>query len=89
MELREDSTLAQELIAQLVALELLDMRRSRDGEERELRLTDRGRLRTVAWKDKQHELLDRALDALSAHERASIALALPALEHLAVALSDT
>jgi hypothetical protein len=89
VELREDSTVAQDLIAQLVALELLDTRRSRDGTEHELRLTDRGLVRTVAWQDKQHEVLDRALDTLSAHERASIALALPALEHLALALSAT
>ena len=89
VELREDSTLARELIEELVALELLDARRSRDGAELELRLTNRGRVRTVAWRDKQHEVLDRALEALSAHERASIALALPALEHLALALSDT
>ena len=87
-ELREDSTLAEELIAQLVALELLDTRPARHGTERELRLTDRGRVRAVAWRDNQHEVLDRALDTLSAHERASIALALPALEHLALALSD-
>jgi hypothetical protein len=89
VELREDLTFAQELIAQLVALELLDTRRSRSGNEIELRLTHRGRVRTVAWQDKQSELLDRALDTLSAHERAAIALALPALEHLAEVLGDS
>jgi hypothetical protein len=89
MELRESSTFAQELIGQLVALELLGTRCSRDGNEVELRLTHRGRVRTVAWQDKQSELLDRSLDTLSVHERAAIALALPALEHLAVALGDS
>jgi DNA-binding MarR family transcriptional regulator len=89
VELREDSTLAHELIGQLVALDLLDTRCPRDGSEVELRLTRRGRVRTVAWHDNQRDLLDRALDTLSVHERAAIALALPALEHLAVALGDS
>jgi hypothetical protein len=89
IELRENSTFTQEVIAQLVAMELLDTRCSRDGNEVELRLTPRGRVRTVAWQDKRSELLDRALDTLSAQERAAIALALPALERLAVALGDS
>jgi hypothetical protein len=89
VELREHSTFVQELIGQLVALELLDTRRSRDCDEVELRLTHRGRVRTVVLQNKRSELLDRALDTLSAQERASIALALPALEHLVVALGDS
>jgi hypothetical protein len=88
-ELRETTTFTQELIEQLVALELLETRSSRDSSEVELRLTYRGVVRTVLWQDKGQELLDRALDTLSAQERAAIALALPALEHLAVALSDS
>jgi DNA-binding MarR family transcriptional regulator len=88
-ELRENSTFAAVLAEELIALELLEARRSPEGDEVGLRLTHRGRVRTMAWQDKGREVLDRALDTLSPQERAAIALALPALEHLAVALADS
>jgi hypothetical protein len=79
----------QELTEHLVALELLETRSSDDSSDVGLRLTHHGVVRTVLWQDKGQELLDQALDTLSAQERAAIALALPALEHLAVALSNS
>ena len=85
-EVREDATFVATLTRELVALELLEVRTPPSGGDAELRLTARGRVRTVAWNNKEREMLDRALDVLSAAERAAIALALPALERLALAL---
>jgi len=87
-EVREDAAFVATRAEELVALDLLEVRSARDEDELGLRLTARGRVRTLAWNEKRREMLDRALDALSPQERASIALALPALEHLAVALGE-
>ena len=74
------------LVAQLVALEILTWHGARDDANEGLRLTPRGRLRAVAWRDKAGEVLNHTLETLSAPERAAIAVALPALEHLVDAL---
>jgi len=87
-ELREDVTFAATLVEQLAALEIVTVHHRRGAAAVELRLTPRGCLRAVAWQNKGVEMLDRALDTLRPQERASIALALPALERLADALGD-
>jgi DNA-binding MarR family transcriptional regulator len=89
-ELREDHTFASVLVEQLVRLELLA-----EGPDPEsphvnaVRLTAQGQLRAHAWRMKSTETLDRALDDLTSQERAAIALALPALEHLVEVLADS
>ena len=47
-----------------------------------LRLTAAGHRRVHAWRDRSTQTVDRALEALDAEERATLALALPALRHL-------
>ena len=88
-ELREDPTFAAAVATELVAMGLLEARRSGELDDVGLRLTHRGRVRTVAWVDNGRAVLDRALATLSQQDRAAIALALPALEHLAAALADS
>ena len=88
-ELREDPTLAAAIAAELIAMDLLEARGTGEDDDDGLRLTHRGRVRTVAWVDNGRAVLDRALDTLSQQDRAAIALALPALEHLAAVLADS
>jgi DNA-binding MarR family transcriptional regulator len=78
------------IVGQLVDAGLL--RRDSDPEDARavrLRLTKAGHRRVHAWRDRTAQAVDRALEALDAEERAALALALPALRHLAdvVALS--
>jgi len=87
-ELHEDPAFAATLVEQLAALEIVTVQQRRGTATDELRLTPRGCLRAAAWQNKGVEMLDRALETLRPQERASIALALPALEHLAEALAD-
>jgi DNA-binding MarR family transcriptional regulator len=87
-ELREDPRVAGSIIDELVHQELLT-RESDPGDHgrQGLRLTMKGRLRNRDWRGKSTEVLDHALDTLRPQERAAIAIAIPALERLADALS--
>jgi DNA-binding MarR family transcriptional regulator len=89
-ELHEDPRFAKTLVDQLVRLDLLaDGPDPEDPHRNALRLTAQGQLRTHAWRMKSTETLDRALDELTSQERAAIAVALPALEHLADVLAGS
>ena len=85
-ELREDRAFAEAVIAELEHLDLVSVSAdAADPSSRSLRLTGRGRTRTIAWRLRTTELVDQALAELEPAERAAIALALPALDHLALA----
>jgi DNA-binding MarR family transcriptional regulator len=88
VDAREDGRFVTAVADQLVALDLLEVRRSGGDDPMQLRLTARGHARAAAWDGTRREVLDRALDRLAPQERAAIALALPALERLAFALDD-
>src|SRR4051812_46791483 len=85
-ELREDPIVAATVIEELVQEELLACAFDPDDQVHSLRLTLKGHLRAREWRGKSTEVLDLALDALTPQERAAIAIAIPALEHLADAV---
>jgi DNA-binding MarR family transcriptional regulator len=88
-ELREDARVARLLVEGLVRAGLVEegFDPSRPGTA-VLRPTAAGRRRHLTWRARSSATLNDALDLLTAGERAAIALALPALEHLAVALGE-
>jgi DNA-binding MarR family transcriptional regulator len=84
-ELHEDPRFTDAAIGELERLELVYRAPDPTAESSTVRLTGRGRTRTLAWRLRTTELVDHALAGLEPAERATIALALPALEHLALA----
>ena len=86
-ELREDRVVAATVIDELVHEELLTSQPDPEDGVRSLRLTLKGHLRARELRGKSTEVLDHALDTLTPQERAAIAIAIPALERLADALS--
>jgi DNA-binding MarR family transcriptional regulator len=90
-ELRIEPRVARAIVAKLVQQELLS--REVDPEDsrfERIRVTRTGLMRLRLWRGRGADVLDHALDTLTAQQRARIALALPALEQLvdAVGLHD-
>jgi len=91
-DLADTLHLAQNTVSAIVA-RLVDgglVRRDADPDDARavcIRLTPTGYRRARTWRDRSAQALDDALGTLSATERANLALALPALEHLVDALS--
>ena len=86
-ELREDCLVAATIVDELVHEELIASQPGPDDGVRSLRLTLKGHLRARELRGKSTEVLDHALDTLTPQDRAAIAIAIPALERLADALS--
>jgi hypothetical protein len=86
-ELREDPIVAATVVEELVHEELLTCEPDPEDHVHSLRLTLKGHLRAREWRGRSTEVLDHALDTLTPQERAAIAIAIPALERLADALS--
>jgi DNA-binding MarR family transcriptional regulator len=86
-ELREDRVVALTVIDELVHEELLTSQPDPGDGVPGLRLTLKGHVRAREWRGRSPEVLDHALDTLTPQERAAIAIAIPALERLADALS--
>ncbi len=88
-ELRLAPNTVSTLVGRLTAAGLLDRTRAvSDGRSVRLSVTEKARQRIAGWRDVRAEVGARALDRLSAPDRATLAAALPALLRFAAQLEE-
>ncbi len=88
-ELRLAPNTVSTLVGRLTTAGLLDRARAvADGRSVRLSVTEKARQRIASWRDLRAELGARALDRLSAPDRATLAAALPALLRFAAELEE-